>query len=83
MVFGFSEIVTAHRQPLEESAHEQFLYLITGSLDARVDDDQEEVYPGGIIHIPMGARYGFSINGNNGVRFVTVSSTSKLESALA
>lgn len=83
MVFGFTEMVKPCDQPLLESLHEEFIYVLHGSLHAEVDEDAEEVTAGGIIHIPIGSHYRFSTNGTAHVRFVSVASTSKLEAGLS
>jgi len=82
MVFGFTEMVKAHHTPLQESIHEEFIYVLCGSLQAEVDEDREDVSAGGIIHIPIGSHYRFSTDGKKNVRFVSVASTSRLEAGL-
>ena len=83
MVFGFTEIVNAYHKPLQESIHEEFIYVLYGSLHAEVDEEREEVSAGGIIHIPIGSHYRFSTDIMKNVRFVSVSSTSKLEADIS
>ena len=82
MVFEYTERVKAFSQPDRESVHEQFIYVLHGTLDAEVDEDRAEITAGGIVHIPLGSRYGVSAGPDNFVRFVTVSSTETLEAGV-
>ena len=82
MVFGFTEIVKAHDTHTKESVHEEFIYLLGGSLHAEVDEEREEVLAGGIIHVPIGSHYRISTDGTTCARFVSVASTAKLEAGL-
>ena len=82
MVFGFTEIVKAPDTHTKESVHEEFIYLLGGSLHAEVDEEREEVLAGGIIHVPIGSHYRISTDGTTCARFVSVASTAKLEAGL-
>jgi len=82
MVFEFAEWVKPRRRPLQESPHEAFLYVIHGALHAELDREHQEVSAGGIVHIPIGSRYGLSTEDTGHVRFACVSSTAALEARL-
>ncbi len=82
MVFEYREIVKPCKLPVAESAHEQFLYVLHGSLSALLDERQQEVRAGGIVHVPPGARFGLATGDGPCVRYVAVQSTGELEAAL-
>jgi len=82
MVFRFAEIVRPYDHRVEESIHEAFLYVLYGSLHADVDEARQEVSAGGIVHLPIGSRYRIRTDGTTPVRFVSVTSTAKLEARL-
>ena len=81
MAFGFTELPGGYGEQHPESAHEQFYYIVSGSLEARVNDDREQVGSKGTIHIPKGSSYSFTVTGSTPVRLVYVRSTTNLETA--
>lgn len=83
MVFTYREFVKPFELAAAGSAHEQFHYVLHGSLAAAVADQARDVAAGGIVHVPQGSSCRLSDNGRPGVRFVTVESTAGLEAALA
>lgn len=82
MVFGYTETVKAYQRPLQESPHEEFIYVLHGTLDAEVEGERAEVSAGGIVHIPIGAPCRLLAGGAKTLRFVSVSSTANLEAGL-
>jgi quercetin dioxygenase-like cupin family protein len=82
MVFGFTEIVRPYDKGVEASTHEAFIYVLYGSLHAEVGEERADVSAGGIIHLPIGSRYRIRTDGQSSVRFVSVTSTEKLEAGL-
>ena len=79
MDFGFIELVKPYEEPPQESAHEQFIYVLCGTLDAKSENEHEVLTASGIMHIPKGSRYSISSKSGNSVRYVTVTSTDQLE----
>lgn len=83
MAFAFFEYVDGFEETHHQSRHEQFVYLLHGELDARVGGEKHLVLPGGVVHIPKGEFYRVAAPENTCVRYVRVSSTPTLESALS
>ena len=81
MTFGFTELVKPYEETLPASEHEQFLYVLHGTLKAESENDKEILTAGGIMHIPKGSRYSIATD-SNAVRYVSVQSTSTLEKNL-
>ena len=78
-IVGFSERTPGHVEQIETLNHERFVYLINGTLEVRVDDQQQAVQPGGIVHVPKQSRFEFSVGTEASARWVFVESTPKLE----
>ncbi|MDF1593382.1 MAG: cupin domain-containing protein [Desulfobacterales bacterium] len=82
MHFGFTELINPYEERHQESPHEQFIYVLSGTLDAVWEDEHEVLTAGGIMHIPKGSHYGISYIPKSPVRYVTVESAALLESAV-
>ena len=82
MCFEFNDMVHGFEQAQDESTHELFWYLLYGEMDARVGDESGHVKPGGIIHVPRGQAYHVAASEKKCVRYLSVSSSPGLESAL-
>ncbi|MBM4312814.1 MAG: cupin domain-containing protein, partial [Deltaproteobacteria bacterium] len=78
----FTEIVRPYDKGVEAGIHEAFIYVLYGSLHAEVGEERADVSAGGIIHLPIGSRYRIRTDGQSSVRFVSVTSTEKLEAGL-
>jgi quercetin dioxygenase-like cupin family protein len=81
MLFGLTELPAGYQDKSHESSHEQFMYVLYGTLVAKVDDAHDHVESGGVIHVPERSRYTLSAGGKSPARFVTVRSTERLENA--
>lgn len=79
MRFGFTELIKPFEKLHQKSDHEQFIYVLYGTLDAISENEHEVLTAGGIMHIPKGSRYSISSKTGNSVRYVTVLSTDQLE----
>jgi len=81
LAFGFVE---AKPGELEEgaSAHETFIYILHGTLLARVDRETKTAGPGDIIHIPKGAASRIAVGNSVPVRYCAVRSRPQLEIAI-
>lgn len=77
--FGFFEVPGSYREDCDSSQHEQFLYVLSGSLDAEVDGSRKGLTEGGIAQIPKGSAYRLSVHADEPTRFVIVRSTHWLE----
>jgi quercetin dioxygenase-like cupin family protein len=82
IAFGFVESPPGHVEEGKRSAHEIFLYVIAGELDARVGKKKQKVGAGDVIHVPRGAAYGWSVRKGGAVRYAAVRSTPRLEAAI-
>ena len=55
----------------DESAHERFIYVITGTMDASIGNEERSVSPGSVLHIPKGTRYSLRAEPGTAVRYAT------------
>ena len=78
--FGFYEVPAGYKEPEVASAHEVFVYVLSGSLDAQSGDEHKRIGPGDIVHVPRGSRYRLQVREH--ARYATVSSTTWLEDRL-
>lgn len=62
-----------------KAAHENFIYVLDGQLDARVGSKQKRVKKGDVIHVPRGKRYRLTVSSNAPARYAGVNSTAALE----
>ena len=83
IAFGFVESPPGYVATVPKAAHEQFVYVIRGSLEAEVGNENRRCEAGGVIQIPKGQPYQFKVMGNDTARYAAVRSTSKLEEAIA
>lgn len=83
LAFGFFDLPGGHKEIVHENAHEQFIYVVSGAVDAQVDDEQKDVPAGGVIHIPRKSRRSISTKPNQGARYATVRASKNLEALLA
>ncbi|MDP7168245.1 MAG: cupin domain-containing protein [Nitrospinota bacterium] len=83
LTFGFFDLPEAYEEPSGENAHEQFIYIIKGVVDARVDGERETVTAGGVIHIPKGSKRSVSTAKGKFARYATVRASKNLEDLLA
>jgi quercetin dioxygenase-like cupin family protein len=82
LAFGFFDLPGGHEEPVSENAHEQFIYILRGEVDAQVDDEREVVAAGGVIHIPRGSRRSVSTQKGKFARYATVRASKNLEALL-
>lgn len=82
LAFGYGEIPAGFEDAAVESAREEFIYVLRGKIDARVDDDRQEAGPGSVIQIPKGARRNLSSPSGEGARYASVRAMPKLEEML-
>lgn len=80
LAFGLIESVPGHVIEEKKSAHEQFFYVISGAMDARVGRKSIRAKKGDVIGIPKGSAYRFAVPAKGGsVRFAGTRSTTRLE----
>jgi quercetin dioxygenase-like cupin family protein len=82
IAFGFVESPTGHVEEAKRSAHEIFLYVIRGELDANVAGNKKRVTAGDVVHVPQGASYRWQVAKKESVRYAAVRSTPRLEEAI-
>ncbi len=82
LAFGFFDLPGGHHENVHENEHEQFIYILGGTVDAQVDDEQQDVPAGGVIHIPRGSRRSISTKANQSARYATVRASKNLENLL-
>ncbi len=83
LAFGYGEIPAGFEDATAENAHEQFVYVLQGKIDAQVDDDRREAGPGTIIHIPKGSKRSLSSGSGQHARYASVRAMPRLEEMLA
>ena len=82
LAFGYGEIPEGFEDSTAENAHEQFVYVIKGVIDAQVDDERQQADPGSIIHIPKGSKRSLSTQSGQHARYASVRAMPKLEEIL-
>ncbi|MYA95604.1 MAG: cupin domain-containing protein [Nitrospinae bacterium] len=82
LAFGYGEIPEGFSGETTENAHEQFIYVLKGVIDAQVDDERQESGPGSIIHIPKGSKQSLSTQSGQHARYASVRAMPKLEEML-
>jgi quercetin dioxygenase-like cupin family protein len=80
--FGFVESPPGHEEGAKRAAHEMFLYVIAGRLDARVGKNKQNVGVGDVVHVPRGGAYHWTVRKGGPVRYAAVRSTPRLEAAI-
>jgi quercetin dioxygenase-like cupin family protein len=83
IAFGFLESPPGHASALSNAPHEEFIYVIRGSLQATVGKEKRRCEPGDVIQIPRGDSFQLNVSGRDSARFAAVRSTSRLEKAIA
>jgi len=78
LAFGFFEVPGGHEDPQTTSAHEMFIYVLGGELDAHCAQESKRVVAGDIVHVPRGATYRLQTR-SPFARYALVSSTAYLE----
>ena len=79
IAFSFVESPAGHVTAEKKAAHEIFIYVLDGELDARVGAKKKRVKKGDVIHVPRGKGYTFTVTKRGPVRYAGVQSTPRLE----
>jgi quercetin dioxygenase-like cupin family protein len=79
IAFSFVESPVGHVTAEKKAAHEIFIYVLDGELDARVGTKKKRVKKGDVIHVPRGKGYAFTVTKGGPVRYAGVQSTPRLE----
>jgi quercetin dioxygenase-like cupin family protein len=77
--FGFVESPPEHVAEEAKAAHELFVYVVRGALDAKVEGKKRRLQSGDVIHVPKGGAYRVKVTGEEPVRYAAVRSTPRLE----
>ena len=83
LAFGFIESPPGHKTAEKKAAHEVFVYVISGMLDAQVGRKKHRAKVGDVIHIARNMSYHLDVYGRHPVRYAAVRSTERLEAAVA
>ncbi len=76
------ESPAGHVTEEQRAAHELFAYVIAGQLDAKVGSKKEKVGKGGVIHVPRGTAYRWTVAKGEPARYAAVRSTPRLEAII-
>jgi len=79
LAFGFFECPPGYMRPRGKTAHEEFMYVLSGGLDIQVADESRNAGPGDVIEIPKDSETGFKVTGETPVRYAAVRSMPYLE----
>lgn len=82
LAFGLIEALAGEVEEQRSAAHETFIYIIQGKLDAQVDTEHKVVGPGDIIHILKGMSTQITTGKQAPIRYCAVRSTSWLEAKI-
>lgn len=82
LAFGFFEYRPGYERPAAQAVHEEFMYVLSGGLDIRVDNETREAGPGDVIEIPRSAESGFTVAGDAPLRYAVVRSMPYLETRI-
>ena len=66
-------------EPTSISQREQFILILSGSLHAKVDNEEKTVGEGDVIEIPKGSERSLKASSEGSVRYASVRSTPQLE----
>jgi quercetin dioxygenase-like cupin family protein len=67
----------------KQAAHENFIYVMDGELDARVGTKKKRVKKGDVIQIPRGKAWQLTVTKSGPARYAGVHSTPQLEAYIA
>jgi quercetin dioxygenase-like cupin family protein len=82
MSFGIHELPAGSEAGMDQSDHEQFLYMLQGALEVQVGGEKKGIGSGEIVHVPIRASFSLAVGGRSPARLVSVSSNPRLESAV-
>ncbi|HJQ62277.1 MAG TPA: cupin domain-containing protein [Burkholderiales bacterium] len=77
--FGFVESPPGYVTEALSAPHEQFLYVVRGTLDVKVGKEKRRANSGDVVHIPKSEPYHFKVAGGESARYAAVRSTPRLE----
>jgi glyoxylate utilization-related uncharacterized protein len=78
LAFGFFEVPGGYDEPRITAAHETFVYVLSGELDAQCADDSKRIEQGDIVYVPRGSPYRLQVR-SPFARYTLVASTAYLE----
>ena len=78
LAFGLYEAPEGDEEGEKESAHERFIYILSGAIDAEAGRERKRLGPGDIIEVPRGERYALTVQAPF-ARYTVVRSTRWLE----
>ena len=81
MGFGLIDMPKNYQEPIIQSQHEVFIYVISGVMNAKVGTKSKTVKAGDVIHIPRGQSYKLDSK-SSFVRYAMACSTPYLEARI-
>ena len=81
LAFGYFEVPGGNEEVKGDAAHETFIYVISGEMQAEAGGQRKNMVPGDIVHIPRGQGYGLRV-ADGYVRYALVRSTAYLENRI-
>ncbi len=78
LAFGLHEAPAGSDEPQTKSAHEMFIYVLSGELDAQSEGVHKSIKVGDILHVPRGDGYSLKVK-SPFARYAVVRSTGYLE----
>jgi len=79
--FGYFESPKGYEETSDSLEHEQFMYVMTGSLDSSIDKEKKEISSGDLLHVPRHASMSFRVKSDS-ARDVIFQANSYLESKI-
>ncbi len=77
LAFGLFEVPAGYAEPENVSAHEMFIYVLSGRVDATAGSERKSIGAGDIVHVNRGDRLRMQVRKH--ARYALVSSTPWLE----
>ncbi|KAA0972616.1 cupin domain-containing protein [Aureimonas fodinaquatilis] len=80
--FGFFELPAGYEYAQDMSAHERFIYVLQGKVDADVAGERKSASKGDIIQVPLNASFSLNIPADEPTRLVEIRSTAFLQDTM-
>ena len=81
LAFGYFEVPGGFEETKRDAAHETFIYVLSGKIQADAGGERKTVTSGDIVHVPRGQSYGLRAE-DEYVRYALVRSTPYLENRI-
>lgn len=81
LAFGYFEVPGGYEEANRDAAHETFIYVLSGHMQAEAGGERKTVSTGDIVYVPRGQSYGLRVE-DPYVRYALVRSTAYLENRI-